>query len=287
MWRSIRWLDRCIAAHTNPAQSLFPIIQGGLDLGLRRICIAEMIKRDANGYAIGGLSGGESKDEFWRVVSLCTDLLPKDKPRYCMGVGYPEDLVICSALGVDMFDCVFPTRTARFGTALTRRGPMRLRSPDNEFRYSPIESSCDCEACTKHSIAYIHRLVKSNETNACHLLSVHNIRFQMRLMAEIRSNIASDTLPEFITNFMYEFFKFRPKRITSNPDPKADTEELNENDECVNGALLVANDDALLEECVAVNDEEKGEDMSKVIGSNGYPLWITNAMEHLQIELRI
>ena len=88
MWRSIRWLDRCFAAHSRPSeQNLFPIIQGGLDLRLRKICVEEMVKRDANGYAIGGLSGGESKDVFWRIVSLCTDLLPKDKPRYCMGVG--------------------------------------------------------------------------------------------------------------------------------------------------------------------------------------------------------
>lgn len=111
MWRSIRWLDRCFKAHSRPdQQNLFPIIQGGLDTRLRKICIEEMVKRNANGYAIGGLSGGESKDQFWRIVSLCTDFLPQDKPRYCMGVGYSEDLVVCSALGVDMYDCVFPTR---------------------------------------------------------------------------------------------------------------------------------------------------------------------------------
>ena len=96
MWRSIRWLDRCFAAHAKPSQqNLFPIIQGGLDVRLREICVQEMVKRNANGYAIGGLSGGESKDTFWRVVSVCTDLLPKDKPRYCMGVGYVFKLPYC------------------------------------------------------------------------------------------------------------------------------------------------------------------------------------------------
>ena len=113
MHRSIRWLDRCIQAHKHPStQNLFPIIQGGLNLSWRAYCIQEMTKRNAPGYAIGGLSGGEEKDKFWRVVSHCTDLLPRDKPRYCMGIGYGEDLVVCSALGVDMYDCVFPTRTA-------------------------------------------------------------------------------------------------------------------------------------------------------------------------------
>lgn len=140
MWRSIRWLDRCLKSHSRKSdQNLFPIIQGGLDINLRKICVQEMIKRDCPGYAIGGLSGGESKDTFWRIVSLCTDLLPKEKPIYCMGVGYAEDLVVwyiyiffdliffSSALGVDMYDCVFPTRTARFGNALTRIGALDLK----------------------------------------------------------------------------------------------------------------------------------------------------------------
>ncbi|KAJ3208785.1 Queuine tRNA-ribosyltransferase catalytic subunit 1, partial [Clydaea vesicula] len=143
MWRSIRWLDRCLKFHFENEQkihkqNLFPIIQGGLDIRLRKICCEEMIKRDCSGYAIGGLSGGESKDQFWRIVSLCTDLLPKDKPRYCMGVGYAEDLVVCSALGVDMYDCVFPTRTARFGNALTRKGAFDLKKSTFETDTTPI-----------------------------------------------------------------------------------------------------------------------------------------------------
>jgi hypothetical protein len=113
MYRSIRWLDRCIAAHKNPAtQNLFCIIQGGLDLELRKECCKEMVARDTPGIAIGGLSGGEAKEEYCKVVSTCTDMLPDNKPRYVMGVGYPEDLVVSVALGADMFDCVWPTRTA-------------------------------------------------------------------------------------------------------------------------------------------------------------------------------
>ncbi|OMJ28527.1 Queuine tRNA-ribosyltransferase [Smittium culicis] len=113
MHRSVRWLDRCIKAHKNPStQNLFPIVQGGLDKELRIQSAKELSKRESPGYAIGGLSGGEAKDLFWRMVSISTDVLPEAKPRYCMGVGYAEDLVVCSALGVDMYDCVFPTRTA-------------------------------------------------------------------------------------------------------------------------------------------------------------------------------
>ena len=113
MQRSVRWLDRCIAAHGKPeSQNLFCIIQGGLDLELRRICCEEMTKRDTPGIAIGGLSGGEAKDDFCKAVSSCASILPATKPRYVMGVGYPEDIVVCIALGTDMFDCVWPTRTA-------------------------------------------------------------------------------------------------------------------------------------------------------------------------------
>jgi queuine tRNA-ribosyltransferase len=113
MHRTIRWLDRCLEAHTrNDEQSVFPIVQGGLDMDLRKKCAQELTKRDVRGFAVGGLSGGESKDEFWKTVHTCTDLLPENKPRYLMGVGFAADLVVCVALGIDMFDCVFPTRTA-------------------------------------------------------------------------------------------------------------------------------------------------------------------------------
>jgi len=113
MWRSIRWLDRCIAAHARKSeQNLFPIVQGGLNPELRTLSANELIKRNTSGYAIGGLSGGEAKDDFWKMVTLSTDLLPKEKPRYLMGVGFSIDLVVCSALGCDLFDCVYPTRTA-------------------------------------------------------------------------------------------------------------------------------------------------------------------------------
>ncbi|KAJ1916508.1 Queuine tRNA-ribosyltransferase catalytic subunit 1 [Tieghemiomyces parasiticus] len=206
MHRSIRWLDRCQRAHRYPdRQNLFPIIQGGLNPDLRRTCLDAMIARNAPGYAIGGLSGGEEKDQFWRVVTQCTDHLPEAKPRYCMGVGYAEDLVVCSALGVDMYDCVFPTRTARFGHALTRDGGLTLKFSKHGRDYRPIDDACSCYTCQNFTRAYLAAL-GTKETVGCHLLSIHNIAFQMRLMRDIRESIMDDSFPAFVRSFMHRYF---------------------------------------------------------------------------------
>ncbi|KAJ2850437.1 Queuine tRNA-ribosyltransferase catalytic subunit 1 [Coemansia brasiliensis] len=202
MWRSLRWLDRGIKAHKRPSeQNLFPIVQGGLDERLRTISAQELIKRESPGYAIGGLSGGEAKGSFWRMVNLSTDILPTNKPRYCMGVGYAEDLVVCSALGVDMYDCVFPTRTARFGNALVRTGSLALRQGKYRDDFTPIDSECDCSTCKQFTRAYLYTSVTKETTN-CHLITVHNIAFQMRLMRDIRTAIVEDRYPQFIRSFM-------------------------------------------------------------------------------------
>ncbi|KAJ1922184.1 Queuine tRNA-ribosyltransferase catalytic subunit 1 [Mycoemilia scoparia] len=202
MHRSIRWLDRCIAAHKNPdRQNLFPIVQGGLDIKLRTCSARALSERDSPGYAIGGLSGGEAKDQFWRMVSLSTDILPENKPRYCMGVGYAEDLVVCSALGVDMYDCVFPTRTARFGNALTMSGSLSLKSGKYAKDFTPISKDCDCPTCKTYTRAYLTTVV-AKENVGCHLISVHNIAFQMQLMRSIRRAILHDDFPNFVRRFM-------------------------------------------------------------------------------------
>lgn len=140
MERSVRWLDRCILAHKQPhKQNLFAIVQGGVNDELRKQCCEEMAKRNTPGYAIGGLAGGEDKSDFWRTVHVCTQLLPEDKPRYVMGIGYPIDILICSLLGADMFDCVYATRVARFGTVFTRNGELKMRSTNHKFDFSPID----------------------------------------------------------------------------------------------------------------------------------------------------
>ncbi|XP_042228119.1 queuine tRNA-ribosyltransferase catalytic subunit 1-like isoform X1 [Homarus americanus] len=206
-YRTTRWLDRCMKANKNPdRQNLFPIIQGGLFPDLRKISLEQLIARDAPGYAIGGLSGGEEKDKFWPTVHLCTDHLPKNKPRYCMGVGFAVDLVVCCALGVDMFDCVFPTRTARFGCALIDNGQINLKARDFATDFRPIDEKCDCETCKNYTRAYLHTIV-TKETVACHLLSMHNIAYQMRLMKNIRESIKEDRFVDFVQDFMACYYK--------------------------------------------------------------------------------
>ena len=148
--RTIRWIDRNIAAHSRPTeQNLFPIVQGGLDKKLRIRCIEALVAKDANGYAIGGLSGGEEKKQFYEIVAFTAKRLPENKPRYLMGVGYPIDILLCASLGVDMFDCVYPTRTARFGTAFTRHGNIKLKNARYKFDFSPLEEGCTCEVSSE------------------------------------------------------------------------------------------------------------------------------------------
>nr|XP_012646084.1 queuine tRNA-ribosyltransferase catalytic subunit 1 isoform X2 [Microcebus murinus] len=162
----------------------------------------EMTKRDVPGFAIGGLSGGESKAQFWKMVALSTSQLPKDKPRYLMGVGYATDLVVCVALGCDMFDCVFPTRTARFGSALVPTGNLQLKKKLFEKDFSPIDPECTCPTCQKHSRAFLHALLHSDNTAALHHLTVHNIAYQLQLMSAMRASIVEKRFPEFVRNFM-------------------------------------------------------------------------------------
>ncbi|KAG4030807.1 hypothetical protein MFRU_011g02590 [Monilinia fructicola] len=212
MERSVRWLDRCIAAHKNPTtQNLFCIIQGGLDLDLRRKCCEEMVARGTPGIAIGGLSGGEAKADYCRVVNTCTSLLPESKPRYVMGIGYPEDLVVSVALGADMFDCVWPTRTARFGNAITKHGVLNLRHASYANDFGPVEEGCGCVCCRKGegslgiTRAFVHHLA-AKETVGAHLLTMHNVWYQLELMRNARKAIIEDTYPAFVRKFFSNLY---------------------------------------------------------------------------------
>lgn len=205
MHRTIRWIDRCLEANNrNDDQSIFPIVQGGLQTDLRKQCAEALTERDVRGFAVGGLSGGESKDDFWKIVSLSTDLLPFDKPRYLMGVGFASDLVVCVALGIDMFDCVFPTRTARFGCALVRTGQLNLRQKKYELDLTPIDEKCHCSTCKTYTKAYIHSVI--NDPIMCSLLSIHNVSFQLQLMRDMRSAISEDKFPDFVKTFFAELY---------------------------------------------------------------------------------
>ncbi|VVC28439.1 Hypothetical protein CINCED_3A025434 [Cinara cedri] len=205
-YRTTRWLDRCISAHKNTEkQNIFPIVQGGLKDDLRKLSANLNLERKANGYAIGGLSGGEAKEDFWRMVLLSTQMLPFDKPKYVMGVGFAVDLVICCALGADMFDCVFPTRTARFGFALTSYGTLSLKHAKYKMDFEPLEKNCICSTCKTYTRAYIHHIV-STEVVSSTLLSVHNLNYQMQLMKGIRDSIKKNIFPEFVQDFMIKLY---------------------------------------------------------------------------------
>ncbi|KAH8146653.1 uncharacterized protein LAJ45_09336 [Morchella importuna] len=250
MLRSVRWLDRCIEEHSKPdpmaavegqtyasRQNLFCIIQGGLDLEMRRECCEEMVKRGTPGIAIGGLSGGEEKESYCKVVKACTEMLPEGKPRYVMGVGYPEDLIVSVALGADMFDCVWGTRTARFGNAITSSGVLNLRSSTYATDFTPIDPHCQCPVCRpldspappllNSSIcppsyasegetytakgmgitkAYIHHLV-AKETVGAHLLTMHNVAWLLALMARAREAVVEDRFPAFVKGFFEEWYQ--------------------------------------------------------------------------------
>ncbi|KAF5855856.1 hypothetical protein ETB97_008302 [Aspergillus alliaceus] len=218
MERSVRWLDRCIDAHKYPErQNLFCIIQGGLDLELRKKCCAEMVARDTPGIAIGGLSGGEAKDEFCKVVDTCTGLLPDQKPRYVMGVGYPEDLIVGVALGADMFDCVWPTRTARFGNAVVPSGTLNLRNHRFAQDFGPVQEGCNCTVCRPKdqgglgvTRAYIHHMA-AKETVGAHLLTIHNVHYLLSLMGAARQAILEDRFPAFLRDFFSKLYGEKSK----------------------------------------------------------------------------
>lgn len=200
MHRTIRWLDRAIAAHRRPHdQALFAIVQGGLNQKRRKYCAEEMVKRKDHlgGFAIGGLSGGEAKEIFWQSVKTSVSCLPRDMPRYCMGVGYAEDIAVCIALGVDMFDCVFPTRTARFGTALMFTGSDHVSKWKG--KEEPIEKDCGCWTCTHMSKAALFHI---RDTPMCgQLLSLHNVEFQNRLTSYFREGIKNGKFCEYEKKF--------------------------------------------------------------------------------------
>ena len=210
-YRTIRWLGRCIKSHQNEnKQNLFGIIQGGLDLNLRKICLTEIINKYNSklpGYAIGGLSGGESKDEFWKIVLFCTNLLPLNKPRYVMGVGYPLDLIVCIALGADMFDCVYPARTARFGTALYIHGELKLNQKKYKYDFNVIDKNCKCSTCkSNYTRSYLHSIIGKKNSNSPQLITNHNIYYLLNLMKNVRKSIRNQKFPQFVREFMKSLF---------------------------------------------------------------------------------
>ncbi len=209
--RTSRWAERCLTAHTNTEkQGLFGIIQGGEYEELRRQSASDLISLDFPGYAIGGLSVGEPKDVMNRVLDFTTPLMPENKPRYLMGVGSPDSLIDGSIRGVDMFDCVLPTRIARNGTFFTHKGRLVIKGAAYARDFGPIDEKCDCYTCKNYSRAYLRHLFKADETFGLRLASYHNLHFLMKLMENVRQAIREDRLLDFKEEFFEEYGYNKP-----------------------------------------------------------------------------
>jgi queuine tRNA-ribosyltransferase len=207
---TLAWLDRCLEAHRGSDQALFGIVQGSVYPALRRRCAQALARRDLPGYAIGGVSVGEGLEELERIVRVTAPLLPTDKPRYLMGVGLPEDLLASIEHGMDMFDCVIPTRYARSATLFTLRGRIRMNHRRYRRDFFPIDASCDCYACTHFSRAYVHHLYNANEILGTILGAIHNVRFYQRLMAQARQAILERRYLDFKREFLAEHRRSGP-----------------------------------------------------------------------------
>ncbi|GGL41087.1 tRNA guanosine(34) transglycosylase Tgt [Sporolactobacillus putidus] len=204
--RTSRWAERCLRANKHPErQSLFGIVQGGGYKDLRKQSAADLTSLDFPGYAIGGLSVGEPKETMNEILAFTTPLLPADKPRYLMGVGSPDSLIDGAIRGIDMFDCVLPTRIARNGTCMTEHGRLVIRNAKYARDFRPIDEHCDCSVCRSYSRAYIRHLVKANETFGFRLTTYHNLYFLIKLMKRVRSAILEDRLLEFKETFFESY----------------------------------------------------------------------------------
>lgn len=203
--RTTRWARRCKAVHRREDQGVFGIVQGGTFPDLRERSARELVELDFPGYAIGGLSVGEPKELMYEMLDHTVPLLPEEKPRYLMGVGSPDCLVEGVIRGVDMFDCVLPTRIARNGTVLTHRGKLVVRNAEYARDFTPLDPDCDCYACRHYTRAYIRHLIKAGEVLGIRLTTIHNLHFVLRLMEEIREAIRQGKIMEYRGKFLKNY----------------------------------------------------------------------------------
>lgn len=205
--RTTRWLERCKAAHKYPErQALLGIVQGGMYKELREQSAREITAIDLPGYAIGGLSVGEPKEMMYEVLDYTVPLLPEDKPRYLMGVGSPDDLLEGVLRGIDMFDCVLPTRIARNGTAMTSQGKVVVRNASYAEDFSSLDPECDCYTCRNYTKAYLRHLIKCNEILGARLLTIHNLHFLLKMMENVREAIREDRLLDYKKDFFEKYY---------------------------------------------------------------------------------
>jgi len=205
--RTTRWAKRCKEAHKNPdRQALFGIVQGGMYRDLREQSVKELLELDFPGYSVGGLSVGEPKELMNEVLDYTVPLLPKDKPRYLMGVGSPDALIDGVIRGIDMFDCVLPTRIARNGTCMTSEGQLVIKNAKHTEDFGPLDPECTCYTCQNYSRAYLRHLFKAKEILSSRLLTIHNLHFLINLMKDVRQAIMEDRLLDFQKEFMAKYY---------------------------------------------------------------------------------
>jgi len=207
--RTTRWAGICRDVHRRSPfesrQQLFGIVQGSVYDGLRRMSVDALVEMDFPGYAIGGVSVGEPKEEMYRVTQLCSELLPKEKPRYLMGIGMPEDILEAVGRGIDMFDCVVPTRNARNGGLFTSEGRLNIENKRFERDFGPLDSRCSCYTCRNFTRAYLRHLFKSQELLALRLCSLHNVAFMIEFMDSVRRAVKEGTFTEFKKRFLSSY----------------------------------------------------------------------------------
>ena len=211
--RTLRWAKRGKDAHKNEKQALFGICQGGEFEDLRKYSTEKTVEMDFDGYSIGGTALGEPKDVMHKMIEYTVKYLPENKPRYLMGVGTPEDLLEGVLRGVDMFDCVLPTRIARHGAILTSKGKINIRDKKYEYDLSPLDSDCDCQTCKKYTKSYLRHLYKCEEGLGKRLLSLHNLRFLLKLSEDMRKAIQEDRFLEFKKEFMDKYGQGKPTTL--------------------------------------------------------------------------
>jgi queuine tRNA-ribosyltransferase len=198
---SLRWAERSKQAHDGNANALFGIVQGGMHEKLRDESRRELERIGFDGYAIGGLSVGEPKEDMLRILRHTAPQLPRDKPRYLMGVGTPEDIVAAVAQGIDMFDCVMPTRNARNGMLFTRQGDIKIKNAQYRMDLRPLDAQCACYTCRNFTRAYLHHLHRLNEILGARLNTIHNLYYYQQLMSEIRAAIEAGGFADFVMRF--------------------------------------------------------------------------------------
>ena len=204
--RTLRWAKRGKDVFNNERQSLFGIVQGGEYEDLRRYCAEELAKMDFDGYSVGGTSVGEDKPTMYKMVEMSTKYMPENKVRYLMGVGDPIDIIENVIRGIDIFDCVAPTRLARHGHAYTKYGKINLKNAKYKTDFTSIDEHCDCYACKNYTKSYIKHLINSNETFGARLLSIHNIRYLIKLTEDLRDAIKNDTILEYREEFIKNYY---------------------------------------------------------------------------------